>query len=437
MEVLSIILSAGKGSRIKSSKPKPLHNVAGKPLLGWITETLSKLKVKNNILIVGHKHEEILECFNNPNYIIQEPQLGTGHALKIAKDKLNNFNGIILVIFADTPFIEEKTIKSLIRNVSDNSVSMGILGFKTLNPKGYGRIIKGKRGFIDRIVEEKETDKITKKISLCNSGIVAIKSSVLKDNIDQIKQRKNSEYYLTDLVEILSKQNKKVSLTIGKEEEFLGINTMADLADAEKNIQNKLRAYFLSNGVTLKSPETVYFSHDTKIANDVIIEPNVIIGPAVKIGEGTIIKSFSYIEGCSIGNNCSVGPFARIRPDTIINENVRIGNFVEIKKSRINKNSKVNHLSYVGDTSIGKQSNIGAGTITCNFDAFSKHKTSIGDDVFIGSNSSLIAPITIESGAIIGAGSTISKNVAQNSLAVERSDQKIIKNKGLYSKKKK
>ena len=437
MEVLSIILSAGKGSRLKSSKPKPLHLVAGKPLIGWITETLSKIKVNNNILILGYKYEEILKYFKNPNFIIQEPQLGTGHAIKIAKEKINSFDGIVLINFADTPFIEGKTIKSLINNVSNNNISMGVLGFEAINPNGYGRIIKGEEKFIDKIIEEKDADKSIKKISLCNSGVIAIKSSVLRANIDNIKQKRNGEYYLTDLVEILSKQNKKVSLTIGKEEEFFGINTMADLALAEKIIQRKLREYFLTKGVNLKSPDSVFFNYDTIIKEDVIIEPNVIFGPSVKVGKGTVIKSFSYIEGCKIGNNCSIGPFARIRPDTIIDNNVKIGNFVEIKKSNIGKHSKVNHLSYIGDTSIGKNSNIGAGSITCNYDGFSKHKTFIGDNVFVGSNSSLVAPITIKNGASVGAGSAITKDVEKNSLAVERSLQKNLKNKGFFSKVKK
>ena len=312
---------------------------------------------------------------------------------------------------------------------------ISILGFIASNPKNYGRVVKNGNEVI-KIVEEVDTDVETKKINLCNSGILAGKAERIYNYLSQVKKSKSGEYFLTDIVSICASQGSKVGIVSSHEEDLIGINDREDLSKAEQIIQNRLRKQHMKHGVTMLDPSSVFIDASAKLNRDVTIEPNVFIGGNVEIKSKTIIKSFSYLEECSIGKDCSIGPFARIRPETEVMNNVKIGNFVEVKKSRINKNSKVNHLTYVGDTAIGINSNIGAGTITCNYDGFKKHKTNIGNHVFIGSNVSLIAPLNIKDNSIIGAGSTISKDVEEDTIAVERSKQKKLKKRKIRHNKK-
>ena len=434
MEIISIILAAGKGKRMNSSLPKPLHKVAGKSLLHWLEEGLDKALVSKKIFVLGDKSEILKQHIKNSDYVIQEPQLGTGHAVKIAGEKINDLNSIILIAYADTPFISPKTIKKLIKQI-ENGCKISILGFETDRPNGYGRIITNQNNQVLEIIEDREANEEVKKIKLCNSGILAGKAKDIFDYLGQVKLSNNGEYYLTDIVSICTNNKSKVGLVLGSFEELIGVNDRLDLSNAEKIIQEKLKNTLLSKGVTLVDPSSVYVSHNANISKDVIIEPNVFIGPDVKINSSTLIRSFSYLENCSIGKKCSIGPFARIRPETEIEDNVRIGNFVEVKKSKIKNNTKVNHLSYIGDALVGHDSNVGAGTTTCNYDGNNKHKTNIGNNVFIGSNSALIAPLTIKDNAIIAAGSTITKDVNANSIAVERSTQKEVKRRDLKFKK--
>ena len=426
MNVISIILAAGKGKRMKSSIPKPMHDVAGRPLIDWLLASLNQIKIKEKVFVLGDQYNTIKNFLGKINFVIQKPQLGTGHAVKTAKKKIKILESIVLISYADTPFVNFKTFNKLIREVNKET-PIAILGFISENPSGYGRIIKDDSENVIKIIEERDASKDILDLKLCNSGIMAVEGKKLFQYLDKIEVSKNGEYYLTDIVEICSQNNKKVKLVLGSEDEFFGVNNKNDLAKAEKIMQQKMRLYAMSTGVTLKDPDSVFFNHDTELESDVIIEPNVVFGQNVKIKKNTIIKSFSYLEGCQIGENSIVGPFARIRPGSILDQETKVGNFVEIKKSIIKKNSKISHLSYIGDTEINENSNIGAGTITCNYDGVSKHNTKIGKNVFIGSNSALIAPLTIGDGAIIGAGSTITKNVKQKTLAVERSKQRELK----------
>ena len=423
MEIISIILAAGKGKRMNSLLPKPLHKVAGKTLLNWLEDTLVNASVKKKIFVIGHQNEILKEHIKDSEYVIQEPQLGTGHAVKLTKEKVKDLNSLIIVAYADTPFISSNTIKKMVTQIK-NGFKISILGFKTNDPSGYGRIITNSNNQVLKIIEENDADEKVKKITLCNSGVLAGKASDIFDYIDQVKQSDNGEYYLTDVISICADRGSKIGYVQSWEEELIGINDRIDQSEAENIIQNKLIKKHLLNGVTLLNPNSVYFDATAEISKDVIIEPNVFIGPNVKIKSQTVVKAFSYLENCSIGEECTIGPYARIRPETEIKNNVRIGNFVEVKKSIISEGSKVNHLSYIGDTSIGLNSNIGAGTITCNYDGINKNKTTIGNNVFIGSNTSLIAPVNINDGSIVGAGSTITKDVDENSIAVERSNQK-------------
>ena len=423
MEIVSIILAAGRGERMNSLLPKPLHKVAGKTLLNWLEDNLTSASILKKIFVLGHQNEILKEHIKGSEYVIQEPQLGTGHAVKLTKDKVKDINSLIIVAYADTPFISANTIKNMVSQIK-NGFKISILGFKTDEPSGYGRIITDSNNQVSKIIEENDADEEDKKITLCNSGVLAGKANDIFEYLNQVKLSDNGEYYLTDIVSICVDLGSKVGYVESLEEELIGINDRTDQSEAENIIQNKLIKKHLLNGVTLLNPSSVYFDATAEISKDVIIEPNVFIGSNVKIKSQTVIKAFSYLENCSIGEECTIGPYARIRPETEIKNNVKIGNFVEVKKSIIEDRSKVNHLSYIGDTSIGFNSNIGAGTITCNYDGFNKNRTTIGNNVFIGSNTALVAPININDGSIIGAGSTITKDVAKNSIAVERSKQK-------------
>lgn len=423
MEIISIILAAGKGKRMNSLLPKPLHKVAGKTLLNWLEDNLLSASIFKKIFVLGHQNEILKKYVKDSEYVVQEPQLGTGHAVKLTKDKIKDLNSLIIIAYADTPFISANTIRKLVFQIK-NGFKISILGFETDEPSGYGRIITDNNNQVLKIIEENDADEEVKKINLCNSGVLAGKASDIFEYLDQVKLSNNGEYYLTDIVTICTSRGSKVGFVQSTEEEFIGINDRIDQSEAENIIQEKLVKKHLLNGVTLLNPNSIYFDATAEISKDVIIEPNVFIGPNVKIKSQTIVKAFSYLENCSIGEECTIGPFARIRPETEIKNNVRVGNFVEVKKSVIREGSKINHLSYIGDTSIGLNSNIGAGTITCNYDGIDKHKTTIGNNVFIGSNTALIAPVNINDGSIVGAGSTITKDVAENYIAVERSKQK-------------
>ena len=429
-----LILAAGKGTRMKSIKPKVLHEVAGKPIISHIIDKI--LSIRNNIsidrisVVLGKESREIKFYLEN-NYkdidiIIQNNQLGTADAVLAAESTFKNYKGKLIILCGDTPLITSKLLLDL-RKLSKN-FRLGLSGFKAINPKGYGRIVLNNANQVSTIIEENDANNSQKKIDLCNSGMYVADTKLLYSLLSKVKfNSKNKEMYLTDIIYIANKDNIEIGITYNKEVESLGVNDRKGLAMAEKEMQNILREKAMKKGVTLISPETVFFSIDTKISKDVYIGPNVVFGPGVTIGEGVRIEAFCHLEGVTIKKNCTIGPFARLRPGTILEESSKIGNFVEVKKSKIKKGAKVNHLSYVGDSDIGSNVNIGAGVITCNYDGVNKNKTTIGNNSFVGSNVSLVAPLKVGSNALIGAGSVITKDVSNNTLAVERNKQVTIK----------
>ena len=425
-KLTTIILAAGKGTRMNSSLSKVLHPIANQPMLSHIIDKSEKLKSNRIIVVVN-------ETFNIPKikpnskiiYVVQKQQLGTGDAIKACLKNIDKVNNRVLILYADVPLINNLTLRKLIRLRTKNEIK--ILAFKKVEKNNYGKLII-QNDVVEKIIEAKEF-KTDNQPDDCNSGVFCASAEGLLKLIPKIKNNNvKKEYYLTDFFELAFNSKYHTKVVYGSEEEFMGINNKVELAQAEKIMQNKLREKFLKQGVTLIDPETVYFSKDTKIGKDVTIYPNVFIGPKVSIGSNTTIHPFTHLDDCKIGKNVNIGPNARVRPGSDISDDARIGNFVEIKKSKIGKGSKVNHLAYVGDAILGKNVNIGAGTITCNYDGKNKHITQIGDNAFIGSNSSLVAPLKIEKDAYIGSGSVITKDVSKGALAMERNHQTEIKN---------
>jgi len=430
-DIKSITLAAGNGTRMKSSTPKPLHKIAGISILDLSCKCLEGLS-KEKILIGS---DDLIKCdpslSNKFTVVIQENKLGTGHAVLQCMDKIqDNIN--IIINYGDTPFVKPETIQKMIEKLQNFDCIF--LGFDVSDiTQKYGRFIvypehtTGYNRLID-IVEYKDADENIKKTSLCNSGIVVVKSEILKKSIMKVTNNNIAkEYYLTDIVKIINASGGQCGYIKCHEFEVMGVNSRIDLSDAENYYQKILRNKHMENGVTLLNPKSVYFSHDTVIKGDVVIEDNIHFGLGVTVQGGTLIKSFSYLENCKIGNNCIIGPFARIRPNTELQNNVHIGNFVEVKNSQINEGTKINHLSYIGDAKIGETTNIGAGTITANYDGFEKHQTIIGKNVSIGAGTLIVAPSKIGDGAMTAAGSVVTaKEVQENSLCISRPEERII-----------
>ncbi len=427
MEICSIILSAGKGSRMLSSIPKPLHLISGKTMLQWVIDANKSAGIKKSVIVIPKEFDK-LEINNYMIKAIQKKPLGTGDAVKKGIALLKNFEGVVLICFADTPFISSKTLKKIVKSFN-NGNDLVLTGFKKNEKNKYGKIIFDQKKKPCEILEYKDTKNKKINSNFCNGGIMGIHSSCLK-HLDKIKKNSLSgEYYLTDIVKILSNENKKITFIEIDEEEIIGINSQLDLSIAESISQNLIRKKAMMNGVRLIDPNSTFINHDTKFGKDVIVQPNVVFGNNVVIESFVEIKSFSHIEECRIKKGSKIGPFARIRGGTIIGEKSKVGNFVEIKKSNISEKVKINHLSYVGDTEIGSSTNIGAGTITCNFDGKNKNKTKIGKNSFVGSNSTIIAPIKIGDNVTMGAGSVFNKNVPNNYLSIGRAYQINKKNK--------
>lgn len=420
--ITTVILAAGKSTRFISNKSKLTQELAGLPVVSHVYNTAKKISGKNIIVVCNKEnHNELSSLLKNCKFVIQKNQKGTADAIEAAKSSIKTQNFIIL--FGDVPLISDNSLKRLIKNFK-NKVGSMIL-FKSLKPHGYGRVILEKNKVV-KVVEEIHTSKSEKLIELCNSGIMLVNKSIFFKLIKQIKFRKiKKERYLTDIFEIYFKKKIPFTFIQAEEEEMSGINTLLDFNKVDKILQKRLVRKFLNNGVLIKKPETCYFSYDTKIQSKVIIEPNVTIRNKVSIKSGSIIKNFSDLEGILVKENCSIGPHARLRPNSTIGKNCKIGNYVEIKSSIIGNDTNISHLSYIGDSNVGSQVNIGAGCITCNYDGVKKNKTFIGNKAFIGSNSSLVAPVKIGNNVRIGAGSVINKDIPRNKLAVRRSKLKI------------
>lgn len=423
----AVILAAGKGTRMQSALPKVMHKVAGLPMLGHAMKVANQAGAAQTIIVTSPTQDDVRELALKLNdaalTAIQPEQLGTGDAVRTALPLLPTNISRIVVMFGDTPLMRPHVIEEMLRS----DAKLTVLGFTPLNPSGYGRI-KLESGQPVEIVEHANASREEKKMTLCNGGAMAIDSDILENLLDKLSNNNaQGEYYLPDFIALAVQAGHTTSLVEAIAEDTMGVDSRLGLSKAEAIYQTRLREKFMQDGVTLRDPSSCFFSHDTQISNDVIIEPNCFFGEKVTIASGTVIKAFSYIEDTQIGENGQIGPYARLRPGTILEENVKIGNFVETKKVHIAARAKVNHLSYIGDAEIGKEANIGAGTITCNYDGFNKHKTIIGAGVFIGSNSSLIAPVEIADGAYVGSSSVISSNVEKDALVLTRAPTRLTK----------
>lgn len=428
---LAIVLSAGEGTRMKSSLPKVLHKVAQRTMLGHVLAAVECAQIAHVATVVGPNRQDVIDetmhiCPHAKTFE-QTQRLGTAHAVLCAQELLKNNSHHVVVLYADTPLLSAHTITQLLKPIHQGAAVV-VAGFQSPNPQGYGRLImKGEN--LDSIREEKDASDSEKTITLCNAGLMALHKDhayTLLKNIGNNNAK--NEYYLTDAVELANKNGLSVRLCTINEQEVMGVNDRAQLAIAEHTMQEKLRAQHLANGITMHNPQSVYFAYDTVLEKDVTLEPNIVFGPKVVVQSHSIIHAFSHLEGATVAKNSSIGPFARLRPGTTVGEGARIGNFVEIKKSTLHDGAKVNHLSYIGDATVGAKANIGAGTITCNYDGKNKFETIIGENAFIGSNSALVAPVKIGNNALIGAGSVIVQNVPDNTLSIARGRQ-VIKNK--------
>ncbi|HEY9090491.1 bifunctional UDP-N-acetylglucosamine diphosphorylase/glucosamine-1-phosphate N-acetyltransferase GlmU [Parasphingorhabdus sp.] len=421
----AIILAAGQGTRMKSETHKVLHPIAGKPMLHHLLDTVDSIGVERTVVVVGARREQIEASVEGRKVAIavQEDQLGTGHAVAQAKAALEGFAGDVLILYGDVPMVSARTMENMIARLNNGSDPRAVvLGFRPDSAGAYGRIIADEQGEIEKMVEYKDADDKERRITLCNSGLMVVRSTDLFILLDQISNDNAAgEYYLPDIVMLPGQ--KSAVIEVDDPAEVAGVNSRAELAAVESEWQQRRREKAMADGVSLIAPETVFFSYDTDISSDVIIEPNVIFGPGVTVASGARIYGFSHIEGASIGANTNVGPFARLRPGAVMEEGSKVGNFVEMKKSTLGKGAKANHLTYLGDAEVGEGANIGAGTITCNYDGFFKYKTVIGKGAFIGSNSALVAPVTIGDGAIVAAGAALTKDVAADDLALVRPEQ--------------
>lgn len=420
-----IVLAAGMGTRMKSAVPKVLHKAAGRSLLGHVLSAATALSPQLVVVVhgPGTEHEAVKwEAVRSaPGCLLAEQpeRKGTGHAVMMAENALKDFSGNILVLYGDVPLVRPETLNTLLAQLSKTQ-PMAVLGFEAADPTGYGRLLmRGKT--IQAIREHKDVTAAQRKVRLCNSGIVAISSRHLWPLLHNLKPANaQGELYLTDVVEMLAKAKHKVGLSMCDQEETAGVNDRIQLAHVEGVLQKRLRAAAMLNGATLIDPKSVFLCADTKIGKDVVIEPNVVFGPGVSIGDRVEILASCHIEGAAIASGARIGPFARLRPGAVIGENAHVGNYVEIKKAKLGKGAKANHLTYIGDAEVGAGSNIGAGTITCNYDGYEKHQTMIGENVFVGSNTALVAPVSVGAGANIAAGSVITTDVPADALAMTR-----------------
>ena len=423
---LAIVLAAGEGTRMRSALPKVLHAVAGRSLLAHVLGAIADAKIGNTAVVVGPRQESVAaeaerfmpgaECF------VQRTRRGTAHAVLAAKSAIERGADDILVIYGDTPMIMADTLKRL-RAPLATGAAIAVLAFRPTDPAGYGRLVMAGKKLV-AIREEADASAREKKIELCNGGIVAMAGARALAILQRIgDSNRKGEFYLTDAVEIANGMKLNAVAIEVEEDEVRGINNKSQLAEAETVAQQRLRKAALDAGVTLVAPETVFLSADTKFGKDVVVEPYVVFGAKVTVEDDAVIHSFSHLVGAQIGKGASVGPYARLRPGTRLGAGARIGNFVEVKESTIDAGAKANHLSYIGDASVGAKANVGAGTITCNYDGAEKHRTTIGKDAFIGSNSALVAPVVIGAGAYIGSGSVITKDVPAGALALARGRQ--------------
>jgi len=423
-----VILAAGQGTRMRSDTHKVLHPIASRPLLLHLLDRVDEVGADKRVVVVGKGREQVEAAIagRDVGIAIQAEQKGTGHAVQQAEAALGGYDGPVIILYGDAPFVEAATLGRMVDRLNGNGgPGVVVLAFRPADPLKYGRIILGDGDRIARMVEFKDATAEERAVTLCNSGVMAVRSGDLFGWLAKIgNDNAAGEYYLPDIVSIAAAEGREAVVIEGDPYEAAGVNSRAELAHLELEWQRRRREQALEEGATLIDPESVWFAYDTKLGRDVTVEPHVVFGPGVSVADGATIHAFSHIDGATIGVKASIGPFARIRPGTVLADRTKVGNFVELKKARIGEGAKVNHLSYVGDASVGARANIGAGTITCNYDGFGKYQTVIGAGAFIGSNSALVAPVTIGDGAVVGAGSVITADVEADSLAVERTDQR-------------
>jgi bifunctional UDP-N-acetylglucosamine pyrophosphorylase / glucosamine-1-phosphate N-acetyltransferase len=424
-QIAAIILAAGKGTRMKSDTHKVLHPIAGKPMLMHLMDAVDALSPAKKVVVVGSGKEQLEAALaGSADLALQEPQLGTGHAVQMAEGALAGFNGDVLILYGDVPFVPTATMRAMVDRLnSGDAPAVVVLAFEPDDPTGYGRVIV-EGGRIVKMVEQKDASEAERGVKLSNSGLMAVKAADLFALLARVTDdNAQKEFYLTDIVNIANADGRACVAVTTDPYDVAGINSRAQLAEMEGEWQHRRRTQAMDDGATLIAPETVWFAADTVLGRDVLIEPNVFFGPGVSVADNVKIRANCHIEGASIASGAEVGPFARLRPGTVLEEKTKIGNFVETKKAHLKKGAKANHLTYLGDAEIGAGANIGAGTITCNYDGYFKYQTVIGEGAFIGSNSALIAPVKIGRDAIVAAGSAVSRDVADGELRMVRAEQ--------------
>jgi bifunctional UDP-N-acetylglucosamine pyrophosphorylase/glucosamine-1-phosphate N-acetyltransferase len=425
----AIVLAAGEGTRLKSARPKVLHEVAGQPMISHVIDALRPLDPAVTIVVVGRDMDAVADAVAPATSVVQSAPRGTGDALRAARPALEGHlaGGDIsdlVVLFGDTPLLRPDTIAELLGARRRTAAAVAVAGMRPVDPAPYGRLVLGDDGALTRIVEAKDADAEERAIELCNGGIMAIDARHAFALVDRIgNDNAKREFYLTDIVAIARSQGLSCRVVELPAEELLGVNTRFELAQAEALMQDRLRRRAMDEGATLIAPETVFLAADTRLGRDVVVEPNVVFGPGVKIADNVLIRSFSHLEGAEIAAGAIVGPFARLRPGAVLEAEVHVGNFVEVKATRLGAGVKASHLSYLGDSDVGAGTNIGAGTITCNYDGFSKFRTIIGERAFIGSNTALVAPVTVGDGAYVATGSVVTSDVPADALTIARARQ--------------
>ncbi|MBV8776447.1 MAG: bifunctional UDP-N-acetylglucosamine diphosphorylase/glucosamine-1-phosphate N-acetyltransferase GlmU [Alphaproteobacteria bacterium] len=424
----AIVLAAGEGSRMQSTLPKALHEVAGRPMVRHVLAALEALGPAATVVVLGQNREAAAAAVAPASVAIQHPPRGTGDAVRAARaalqDAIPRVTDVV-VLYGDTPLLQTATIAQLLAARRESgTAAVAVAGMRPVDPTPYGRVVLAACGEVERIVEARDASPEEAAITLCNGGIMAVAAEHLFDLVDRIGDNNaKREFYLTDIVAIARGRGLAVTHVELPAEEVLGVNTRAELAQAEALMQERLRARAMAEGATLIAPETVFLSADTRLGRDVVVEPNVVFGPGVGVADGARIRSFSHLDGAAVGEGAIVGPYARLRPGAVLEREVHVGNFVEVKASRLGAGAKANHLAYLGDSDIGGGTNIGAGTITCNYDGFGKHRTVIGGNAFIGSNTALVAPVTVGDGAYVATGSVVTADVPADALSIARARQ--------------
>jgi bifunctional UDP-N-acetylglucosamine pyrophosphorylase/glucosamine-1-phosphate N-acetyltransferase len=424
--IAAIVLAAGKGTRMKSDLHKVLHPIAGRPMLLHLMASVDALNPAKKVVIVGDKADQLKAALSGTaDLAVQDPQLGTGHAVQQAEAALAGFDGDVLILYGDVPFVPAATMQAMIDRLNaDDAPAVVVLGFEPWDGLQYGRVISWDDGTITKMVEFKDATQAERDFRVCNSGLMAVRAKDLFALLARVtNENAAGEFYLVDIVNLAISDKRRCVVIKTDPYDVAGINSRGELASMEADWQTLRRQEAMANGVTLIAPDTVWFAWDTQLGRDVLIEPNVFFGPGVTVADNVKIRANCHIEGTTIGSGCEVGPFARLRPGTVLGEKAKIGNFVETKKAVLGKGAKANHLTYLGDATVGAGANIGAGTITCNYDGYFKYETVIGENAFIGSNSALIAPVTIGRDAIVAAGSAVSRDVAAGDLRMVRAEQ--------------